>query len=160
MKTIKALTEDFLSQKTIAVVGISLRKQTVANGVYKKLKSEKRTVFPIGRNTEIFENEKCFSSLSDLPQKVDGVFIAANKENIEQTIRECISLSIPRIWIHNAGGITKTPDISLELLSECKNKSITIIPGACPMMFVDNADFGHKCMKWVLAAMGKMKMRE
>ncbi len=158
--TIQTLVNDFLLQKTIAVVGISCSKPTAANGVFKKLKTGNRTVFPVGKNTEMFEGEKCFPSLSSLPASVEGVFAAVNKENTERTIKECVALSIPIIWIHNVGGITKLSGISTELLNECENKNIAIIPGACPMMFVDDADFGHKCMRWILSAIGTMKIRK
>ena len=43
MKTISVLAQEFLSQKTIAVVGVSAKKETPANAVYKKLKAIARS---------------------------------------------------------------------------------------------------------------------
>jgi hypothetical protein len=34
-----------------------------------------------------------------------------------------------------------------------KAHGLTVIEGGCPMMFLD---FPHKCMRWVLHAMGKL----
>ena len=31
---------------------------------------------------------------------------------------------------------------------------LSSIPGACPMMFGPGADFGHRCMRWVLGVTG------
>lgn len=154
MKPIKELANDFLSCSVIAVVGISSAKQTVANGVYKKLKTEKRTVYAVGKNTTLFDNDRCYPDLATVPARVDGVFVAANPENIERVIDECVALAIPRVWIHNFNGVMKLSDATAK---KCREHNITVIPGACPMMFINNADFGHKCIKWFLSATGKLK---
>jgi predicted CoA-binding protein len=159
METIASLVDEFLSQPAIAVVGISSSKQTVANGVYKKLKAQKRTVFAVGKNTSSFGDDRCYPDLASLPAPVHGVFIAVKKENTGQIIDECIKLGIPRVWMHNfsgtsfSSGSSATPDI----VQKCRDHNISVIPGACPMMFVDNADVGHKCIRWFLNVTGKLK---
>lgn len=30
------------------------------------------------------------------------------------------------------------------------------IAGACPMMYGPTADFGHRCMRWVMGATGQL----
>ncbi|MCP4359602.1 MAG: hypothetical protein GY796_16465 [Chloroflexi bacterium] len=35
----------------------------------------------------------------------------------------------------------------------CRQNNITVIDGGCPMMFLE---FGHKCMRWVLGAVGRL----
>jgi len=159
MDTTTSLAHDFLSLQSIAVIGISSSKQTVANGVYKKLKTGKRTVFAIGRNTASFENDPCYSNLSSLPSKVQGVFIAANPENTEHVIDECVALHIPFVWIHNFSGTTFSSHSSAKphIVQKCRDHGMKIIPGACPMMFCDDADVGHKCIKWFLSITGKLK---
>jgi uncharacterized protein len=159
MKTIFDLAHDFLSQPSIAVVGISSSRQTVANGVYKKLKKGNRKTFAVGKNTASFDGDSCYPALSSLPAAVDGVFIAAKPENTEHVIEECIRLNIPRIWIHNMGGTSKSDScISAAAMARCKEKNIAVIPGACPMMFVNDADGFHKCVRWFLRVSGNLKM--
>ncbi len=159
METITSLANDFLSQSALAIVGISSSKQTVANGVYKKLKTQKRTVYAVGKNTSSFENDPCYPDLASLPAPVQGVFIAVKKENTGEIIDECIRLGISRVWMHNFSGTSyssgsiATPDI----VQKCRDHNISVIPGACPMMFVENADMGHKCIRWFLNATGKLK---
>ncbi|MFA6455487.1 MAG: CoA-binding protein [Bacteroidota bacterium] len=156
METINSLAADFLSQPAIAVVGISSKRQTVANGVYSKLKSGPRTVYAVGKNTMTFNNDPCFANLAALPSPVQGVFIAARPENTEQVIDDCIALHIPRIWIHHMGGTTGST-ISPQSLQKCRDHHITVIPGACPMMFVEGADIFHRCTKWILNISRKLK---
>ncbi|MDD8017570.1 MAG: CoA-binding protein [Bacteroidota bacterium] len=166
METIPSVAKEFLSQQRLAVVGISSSKQTVANGVYKKLKNGTRTVYAVGKNTSTFENDTCYPNLASLPSPVDGVFIAVKNDNTEQVVDECIALHIPRVWMHDMSGITKmsgaaTPrgsSVSVQAVQKCREHNIAVIPGACPMMFLDDADFGHKCFKWFLSITGKLKV--
>jgi hypothetical protein len=87
---------------------------------------------------------------------VQGVFVAARRENTERVIDECIALNIPRIWIHNMAG-TAGAVISPQSIQKLKDHRIDVIPGACPMMFVDGADIFHRCAKWILNLSGKLK---
>lgn len=159
METIASLVDEFLSQPAIAVVGISSSKQTVANGVYKKLKTQKRTVYAVGKNSSLFGNDRCYPDLTSLPAPVQGVFIAVKKENTGQIIDECIRLGIPRVWMHNFSGTSFSSESSAtpDIVQKCRDHNISVIPGACPMMFVDNADVGHKCIRWFLNVTGKLK---
>ena len=158
MDTLSSLARDFLAQKSIAVVGISSSKQTVANGVLKKLKSDGRKIYAVGKNTASFDNDVCYPDLASLPAAVDGVFAAASPDNIDRVLKDCIALKIPRLWIHNMSGTMNAAAVPPELRQRCRDHSIALIPGACPMMFVENADFGHKCFRWFLTAAGKMKV--
>ena len=159
METITSLAHDFLSQPSIAVVGISSSKQTVANGVYKKLKTGTRTVYAVGKNTASFESAPCYPDLASLPFPVQGVFLAVKQENTERIIDECIKLKIPRVWMHNMGGTSFSAGSSAtpQAVQKCRDNNISVIPGACPMMFCENADVGHKCIKWFLNITGKLK---
>lgn len=150
---------EFLRQPAIAVVGISSGKQTVANAVAEKLRNASRTVYAVGRNSSSFQNDRCYPDLASLPGPVQGVFAAVRPANIGQIVDECIALKIPRIWIHHMPG-TSDPSaagISPQVIEQCRMNGITLIPGACPMMFAENADLGHRCIKWFLSVTGRLR---
>ena len=44
--------------------------------------------------------------------------------------------------------------VSEEAVRFCSEHSITVIAGACPMMFCQPVDFGHKCMRWMMRFTG------
>ena len=46
--------------------------------------------------------------------------------------------------------------MSVEAVELAKQSGVNVIPGACPMMFCEPVDMGHKCIKWLLAAMGRL----
>ena len=68
-------------------------------------------------------------------------------------VEQCARLGIKRVWLHRSlyGGST-----SPEAMLYCRLASISVIPGACPMMFCEPVDFWHRCMRWIL---GKIAAR-
>jgi hypothetical protein len=46
--------------------------------------------------------------------------------------------------------------VSQEAVEYCRRHQISVIAGACPMMYGDNVDFGHACMRWILDVTGKL----
>jgi hypothetical protein len=47
-----------------------------------------------------------------------------------------------------------TGSLSQEAVTLCKDNSISVIAGACPMMFLEPVDVGHKCIRWMLKISG------
>jgi predicted CoA-binding protein len=159
METYKTSIDEFLRQAAVAVIGISSKKQTVANAVYLTLRNGARTVYAVGRNSTAFNNDPCYPDLASLPAPVQGVFAAVRPEHTERIVDDCIALKIPRLWIHHMPGTIdpSAAGISPQTMEKCRSGGVTLIPGACPMMFVEHADFGHRCMKWFLSATGRLK---
>lgn len=158
MTSVSQQIDAFLQLPAVAVVGISAAKPTVANVVLKKLRNGDRTVYGVGRSTPQFEGESCYPSLASLPAPVRGVFVAARPENIAAIADECITAKVRYLWIHAMGG-TAVPASSplAPVIERCRTAGMTVIPGACPMMFVPDADLGHRCIKWFLSVTGGLR---
>jgi predicted CoA-binding protein len=165
MSTLSPLAEDFLAQRTIALIGISSRQQSLANNLYKRLRTPQRTVVAVHPTMTTFEGDPCYPSLHSIPQIIDGVFIAAKPENVERAVDECIALNVPRVWMHNAFGLqysahhSAASSVSITALQQCREHAIAVIPGACPMMFLDDRDAFHSCLRLFLSATGKLRLK-
>ena len=151
MPTLKEAVEDFLAQKRIAVVGVSRSGGEAANTVYHKLRGAGYEVFPVNPNAQEVEGDTCYPDLKSIPGGVDGVVIATHPEVTGQAAQECADAGITRVWIHRSFG---KGSVSREAVEICRKNSISVIPGACPMMFCKPVDFGHKCMRWTLKMTG------
>jgi hypothetical protein len=164
MNNITALAHDFLSQPTIAVVGISSKQNALANLLYKKLKTPERSVVAIHPTLTTFDGDVCYPNLQSVPQKIDGVFIAAKPENTERVVADCIALNIPRVWMHYSFGIQHSfkssaiSSVSAKAVELCHRNNISVIPGACPMMFLESRDPFHSCLRWFLSVTGKLNV--
>ena len=162
MPELKALVQDFLSQKKIAVVGVSDRRDTGCNLSYRKFKQSGYQVYAINPRISAFEGDPCYPDLRSLPEKPDGVFILANPSITEQIVRQCIDLGIPRVWMHcmmgtRPGLAASMSSVSPAALELCRQNNITVIPGSCPNQFL-SPDMGHRMMRGLWSLMGFMKV--
>jgi predicted CoA-binding protein len=152
MNTLREKVDDFLSQKCIAVAGVSRNESPeAANIIYKKLKETGHTVYPVNPNAETVEGDPCYPDLKSTPNRVDGIVICTKPEVANDLVKQCAEIGIKRVWMHRSFG---QGSVSEEAADFCHQQDITVIAGACPMMYCQPVDFGHKCMRWVLGVFG------
>jgi hypothetical protein len=48
----------------------------------------------------------------------------------------------------------KASSVSPAAVEYCRQHDISVIAGACPMMYGDGVDLGHKCMRLILRLTG------
>jgi predicted CoA-binding protein len=145
---------DFLSQPRIAVVGVSRNNShhPTGNLIYHRLKKTGHEVFPVNPNMETFEGVQCYPDVQAIPGGVDGVVIVTRPETTERIVRDCARAGVRRVWMHQSVG--KNTSVSPAAVEYCRQQDISVIAGACPMMYGDGVDFGHTCMRWILGLTG------
>jgi uncharacterized protein len=153
MSTLEEKVADFLSQKRIAVAGVSRTKQDAANLIYKKLKEAGSEVFAVNPNAQSFGDDPCYPDLKSIPGGVGGVVIVTRPSVTEDIVRQCAEAGVTRVWMHQSM-MKSVTSVSQEAAKFCEEHGITVIDGACPMMFCQPVDFGHKCMRWMMRLTG------
>ena len=153
MATLNEIVDDFLAQKRIAVAGVSRRRHNAANMIYRKLRKTGYQVFAINPKVETVEGDPCYPDLKSVPEKTDGMVIVTRPEVAEQLVRQCAEVGIPRVWMHRSLGFMGT-SVSEQAVEFCRENSMTVIPGGCPMMFCKPVDFAHTCLHWMLKLTG------
>lgn len=145
---------DFLAQKRIAVAGVSRNKSDhpVGNLIYQRLKSTGHDVFPVNPHMQTFEGDRCYPELQSIPGGVDGVVIITRPEITDKIVHDCRDAGVRRVWMHQSVG--KGSSVSPEAIEYCRQHDISVIAGACPMMYGPGADVGHTCMRWFLKLTG------
>ena len=153
--TLEAKVDDFLAQKRIAVAGVSRTKShhPVGNLIFRRLKSTGHEVFPVNPHMETFEGDRCYPNLQSIPGGVDGVVIITRPEATERIVHDCTEAGVRRVWMHQsmAKGASSVAPAAVEY---CRRHDISVIAGACPMMYGAGVDFGHTCMRWILKLTG------
>lgn len=153
MATLTEVVDDFLAQKNIAVAGVSRSKSEAANAIYRKFRDAGYEVFPTNPKADTVEGVSCYPDLKSIPVQIDGVLIATHPDVAEQVVQECAELGIKRVWLHRSFGQGSMSEKAVKL---AQDNQITIIPGGCPMMFVEPVDFGHKCIRWFTSLTGNL----
>jgi len=162
MAKIDEMVQNFLAQKSIAVVGVSDQRETGSNMAYKKFKEREYNVFPVNPRISSFDGVTCYPDLKSIPEKPDAVFILAKPQVTDKIIQECVDLGIKHVWMHclmgtKPGLSASTTSVSQSAVEICKANGIEVIPGSCPNQFLD-PDFGHKMMRGMWRAFGFMNV--
>ena len=154
--TFETKVHDFLAQKRIAVAGVSRdhSRHPVGNQIYQRLKSAGHDVFAVNPQMQTFDGDRCYADLKSIPGGVDGVVIITRPESTERIVRDCRDAGVRRVWMHQSmgGGSSVSP----EAVAYCRQHDISVIAGACPMMYGDGVDVGHACMRWILKFTGRL----
>jgi predicted CoA-binding protein len=146
--TLETKVHEFLAQKRIAVAGVSRNNShhPAANLIYHRLKSTGHDVFPVNPHMQTFEGDRCYPNLQSIPGGVDGVVIVTRPEVTEPIAHECSDAGVRRVWMHQSMG-NKGSSVSPAAGEYCRQHNISVIAGACPMMFGPGVDFGHTCIR-------------
>jgi predicted CoA-binding protein len=85
--------------KTIAIVGLSDKKERASNFVGSYLKSERYTIIPVNPlKTEIL-GEKCYPDLASIPMTVDVVNIFRRPDECVNIVREAMAIKAKAVWM-------------------------------------------------------------
>ncbi len=154
--THESKVQDFLAQKRIAVAGVSRdhSRHPVGNQIYQRLKRTGHDVFAVNPQMQTFDGDRCYPDLKSIPGGVDGVVIITRPEATERIVRDCGEVGVSRVWMHQSMG--KGSSVSPAAVAYCRQHDISVIAGACPLMYGDDVDLGHACMRWILKVSGKL----
>lgn len=162
MAEIDTMVKEFLTQKRIAVVGVSDKRETGCNAGYRKFKAAGYTVYGVNPRLTTFDGDPCYPDLKAIPQRPDAVFILANPKITEQIVQQCIDLGIKHVWMHcmmgtKPGLAANITSVSQNAVEMCRANGIAVIPGSCPNQFL-KPDFGHAMMRVLWRTFGFLKI--
>ena len=152
--TLDAKVRDFLAQKRIAVAGVSRDNggHPVGNLIYQRLKTTGHQVFAVNPHMQSFDGDGCYPDVKSIPGGVDGVVVITRPDATDRIVRDCSDAGVRRVWMHQSavGGSSVSP----AAVEYCQQHDISVIAGACPMMYGPDVDAGHTCMRWLLKLTG------
>ena len=145
----RADVDDFLAQKTIAVVGVSRGGKKFGNTVLKDMREKGYRVFPINPNAESIDGERCYASLAVLPERPDGVITVVPPAATEEVVKQAKEAGIQRVWMQQGSESEKA-------IRFCRENGMTAIDGECILMFAEPAAFYHRFHRWIWKLLGKL----
>ena len=148
--TLESKVNDFLAQKRIAVAGVSRNNShhPTGNLIYRRLKTTGHDVFAVNPHMQTFDGDRCYPDVPSIPGGVDGVVIVTRPDVTERIAHQCSDAGVRRVWMHQS--LAKGSSVSPAAVEYCSQHDISVIAGACPMMFGPGVDFGHTCMRWIM----------
>ena len=146
MLTLKEAVNDFLSQKRIAIAGVSSTRNINANMIYRKFRDSGFRVYAVNPNAETVEGDACYHDLNSISGGVDGVVIVTRPQETEKVVAQCVQARVQRVWIHRSFKFLGN-SVSESAVRSCRENGISVIPGACPMMYLKPVDWRHLCLR-------------
>ena len=147
--TSKRLVENFLSEKSIAVVGASRNDKKFGNTVYKELKSKGYNVFPVNPNIEYLADEKCYPDLLSIPGEINAALLVVQPSAAMQVVKDALNKGIKKIWMQQGSE-------SEEAIRFCKENGIEVVSKECILMFAEPAAFFHRAHRWIKGVTGRL----
>jgi uncharacterized protein len=93
------VTELLSRAKTIAVVGLSDNPMRASHGVSAYMQSHGYRIVPVNPHIESCLGEKAYSSLLEIPEKIDIVNIFRRSQFVQEIVEQAIQLKVPAIWM-------------------------------------------------------------
>lgn len=149
-----AAITDFLAQRSIAVIGVSRSPREFANIVFRTLRERGYLVIPVNARASEVEGERCYRSVTELPAPVDGALLMVPPAAAAAVVRQCEEAGIRRIWFHKGAG---PGAVSAEAVAAARAAGMTVVDGACPLMFLRPTGWFHRCHGAVLRWSGAIQ---
>ena len=93
------IAELLKSAKTIAVVGLSDSPLRTSYGVSEYMQSQGYRIIPVNPQIQESLGEKAYTTLSEVPEKIDIVNVFRRSERVPEMVEEAIRLKVPAIWM-------------------------------------------------------------
>jgi uncharacterized protein len=153
MPTLREAAEVFLAQRRIAVAGVSRDSAQPANLVFRRLRDNGHEVFAVNPGAAEVEGATAYATVRDIPGGVDAVVIVTPRDAAVAVAADCVSAGVRHVWLHRGIGPGSSSDDAVAL---CREHGIAVIPGGCPNMFGATSDPGHRCLRVLLQAGGRI----
>jgi predicted CoA-binding protein len=144
----QSVIRDFLTHKTLALVGASRSGKGFGNTVLRELKAKGFKLFPVHPQADRLEGETCYPSLRALPEKVGGVVVVVPPAETAKVVKEAREAGIQKVWMQQGAE-------SLEAIRFCQENGMSEVHGECLLMFAEPVGSFHKVHQWIWKLLGK-----
>jgi predicted CoA-binding protein len=149
--------ENFLSQKRIAMVGISRERQNIGVSLLEEFSRRGCEVLPVNPNTREILGRPCFARVQDIQPAPDAALLLTSPAVTNSVVRDCVEAGIKRIWMYRGGG---QGSVSAEAVEFCRANGIELVPGQCPFMFLNPVRSIHRVHRFIFKITGQYPHNE
>lgn len=142
----------FLAEGRIAVVGASDDPANFGRSILGELRDRGLDAVPVNPHATTVADGDCYPSLAQVPGGVDCAVVMVGTDAAVGVVQQCIDLSIGRVWLFKGlGGQGAVSDTAVQM---CEDHGIDVIPGACPLMFLEPVAWFHRVHRSIRRARG------
>lgn len=146
--TSKASIDGFLAEPAIAVVGVSRSGKGFGNLAARELRRKGYRIYRVNPHADLIDGQRCFASLSALPERVGAVLVVVPPDRAIDVVREAAAAGIRRVWLQQGA---ESPQVILV----CDELGLETVAGECILMFARPAGI-HRVHKLLWGWLGKV----
>ena len=141
--------DDFLAQKTLAVVGASRDRKKFGNKAYRDLINKGYKVYAVNPHAETVEGAKCYPALAALPERVGGIVVVVPPQETEKTVSAAKAAGITRVWLQPGAE-------SAAAVKYCDENGVRVVHDICILMEAKPTAFFHRFHRFFARLGGKV----
>lgn len=141
--------QEFVQGKCFALVGVSRSGKKFGNAIYTELKQRGYELLVVHPELKEYDGAKCYSNLSELMGKVDGVIICVPARQAGQVIKDASQAGIKHIWLQMGAD-------SPEVLAFTREQKIDVIAKKCILMYAQPVKGLHGFHRTVNRIIGQL----
>jgi predicted CoA-binding protein len=141
--------QEFVSQKTIAMAGLSRDEKSSSANIRKELQAKGYRILAVNPNASTIGGETCYPSIAALPEKVDVVLVVTPPSQSEKIVREAAAQGISRVWVQLGAQ-------SDAAFAACAEHTMTAVCGKCILMFAEPVNSIHGVHRWFAKVFGTL----
>jgi uncharacterized protein len=141
--------QQFVSDKTMAVVGVSASGKGFGNYAYGELKKRGFRLLPVHPTSADINGDRCFPNLAAIPEKVDRVLVVVKPDRAEAVVRDAAAAGMHHVWLQQGAE-------SAAAVKAGADQGVSVVTGQCILMFTEPVGSFHAVHKWVWKVLGKI----
>lgn len=142
MTVTRAVIDDFLAQKSLALVGVSRDGQHgFGNAVRKELAEKGYELHVVHPEADRIGDAPCAHALAEVAGAVTGVVLVTPPAQTEHLVREALALGVRRVWLQQGAE-------SAEAIRLCEEAGVPVVHGECILMFAEPTAWFHRAHRW------------
>ena len=149
----RATIEGFVSQRRLAIVGVSTSGRKFGNFALKDLRKRGYEVFAVHPTAAEIAGEPCFASLEVLQGQVDGAVICVPAGAAVAVLEQAAAIGLDHLWLQQGSE-------SDELLSRAASLGLEPVHGRCVLMYAQPVGGLHAVHRFFMGMFGRLWPKE
>jgi predicted CoA-binding protein len=130
--------EAFLTHRRLAVVGVSRDPRDFSRTVVAELSRRGYDVVPVNPSGFI-------RRVQDIVPPVAAALLMTPPAVTTEVVKDCAEAGIRHVWMHQGVGRGAA---SAAAIAFCEAQGISVVSGACPLMYLPETGFVHRAHRW------------
>ena len=132
----KRAIEEFITSKSIAVVGLSRSGKKFGNSAFMELSKRGYEVFAVHPEVEEIAGTRCYPDLTALRGRVEGVVICISPGDVAGVLMEAAAIGLRNVWLQQGAE-------SPEAIALAKDLNLNLVAGKCILMYAPPVEGFH-----------------